>query len=118
MLELRIKPNTLNDQFRNKEKIIEQYNSSNRDIASKKFKESKYSLLDKSLLEFFKNLRALKKKVNGPIIQAKADELAIKLGVSGSSCGTTWLQQFKQRNNIVWQAREHGEADSVDHNTV
>ena len=34
------------------------------------------------------------------------------------SRGTSWLQRFKQRNNIVWQAREHGEADSVDHNTM
>ncbi len=76
MLELKIKPNTLNDWFRNKDQIVQQYNSSNRDIAAKKLF----------------------------VIQAKADELAIKQGISGFSCGTSWLQRFKQRNNIVWQS--------------
>jgi len=37
---------------------------------------------------------------------AKADELAIKLGISGFSCGYGWLHRFKQRHSIVWQGRE------------
>ena len=118
LLELKIKPNTLNDWLRGKDKIVEQYNSSNSFTPCMKVKGAQHSQLDKALLEWFMNLRANKCKVNGPVIMAKADELAIKLGISGFSCGYGWLHRFKQRHSIVWQGREHGEADSVDENIV
>jgi len=60
LLELKIKPNTLNDWLRGKDKIVEQYNSSNSFTPYMKVKGAQHSQLDKALPEWFMNLRANK----------------------------------------------------------
>jgi hypothetical protein len=50
--------------------------------------------------------------MEGPTIEEKDNEIAMKLGIE-FHCSNSWLQQFKQWRNITWQSMSE-EGSSVD----
>ena len=115
--ELKINHCTVSSWLKNKDNIIEQYQSSSTQTFCKKVKNAQHLEIDKALLEWFQNLRGNKIKINGPIMMAKADEFAAYFNIN-FKCNPGWLQRFKNRHNISWQGKEHGEAASVDKKIV
>ena len=58
-LELKVSKNTVNGWIREKDKIIEQYNSNTKQGTVKKIKNSARPQVDEAMLEWFKNLQYL-----------------------------------------------------------
>jgi hypothetical protein len=50
--------------------------------------------------------------IEGPMVKEKANEIAPKMGIE-FQCLNGWLQRFKQRRNITWQAIS-GESSAVN----
>lgn len=55
--------------------------------------------------------------VTGPMIQNKADELALKLNISNFKCSNGWLYRFKQRRGITTY-KVSGDSGTVDQKTI
>ena len=101
--ELGCRRSTVNGWFKEekKEKIIKAFNdcvTSSR----KKLRAPKHHLVDESLFEWFKKMRALNVPINGPMMEAKAEQLAALLSDAYEDCSTFkaskgWLHRFKRR---------------------
>ena len=65
------------------------------------------------MLEFFITCRAQNIPVTGPMLQAKATEIASSLQIENFSASNGWLEAFRCRNNINFRAL-CGESASVD----
>ncbi|XP_014260374.1 tigger transposable element-derived protein 6 [Cimex lectularius] len=75
------------------------------------------AVIDKAVLEWFQRVRAQKIPISGPIIQAKALEVAQELGDTGFKASNGWLQRFRTRHAIKFKAI-CGESGSVNEYTV
>jgi len=65
------------------------------------------------MLEFFIKCRAQNIPVTGPMLQAKAAEIASSLQIEKFSTSNGWLEAFRRRNNINFRAL-CGESANVD----
>ena len=65
------------------------------------------------MLEFFIKCRAQNIPVTGPMLQAKAAEIASSLQIEKFSDINCWLEAFRRRNNINFRAL-CGESANVD----
>nr|CAD7407921.1 unnamed protein product [Timema poppensis] len=50
------------------------------------------------MLEWFSQQRAQNMLINGPMMQRKADEFALRLGIENLKCSNGWLERFKVRH--------------------
>jgi hypothetical protein len=75
----RIPVSTLNNIMANKNNILQQGGS--REPNRKKFKTSKYEKIETILLEWFCQKWAKNIPVAGPVLQQKAEEIALKLNI-------------------------------------
>ena len=65
------------------------------------------------MLEFFIKCRTQNIPVTGPMLQAKAAEIASSLQIEKFSASSGWLETFRRRNNINFRAL-CGESANVD----
>ena len=65
------------------------------------------------MLEFFIKCRAQNIRVTGPMLQAKAVEIASSLQIENFSASNGWLEAFRRRNNINFRTL-YGESANVD----
>ena len=72
--------------IKSKDKIIDEFNKQERKCETKKMKDTKYPEVDKALFEWFRDLRDRSIKVNGPIMQAKAEDFAKMFGYKEFFC--------------------------------
>jgi hypothetical protein len=72
---------------------------------------AKHSDLEDELFGWFCHARA-NILVEGPMVREKPNEIALKMEIE-FQCSNGWLQLFKQRRNITWQAIS-GESSAVD----
>ena len=56
------------------------------------------------MLEFFIKCRAQNFPVTGPMLQAKATEIASSLQIEKFSASNGWLEAFRHQNNINFRA--------------
>ena len=70
-----------------------------------------------TLLLWFKGIHDKNVPISGPILQAKADELAKELGHVGFNCSSGWLQCFQHRHRIG-QKKICGESVAVAEETM
>ena len=78
----------------------------------KRFRTAKYCDIEDALLLWFKQAQSLNVTISGPILQAKAQELALSLGHLNFSCSSGWLDRFKSRHSITFR-RTYGESTAV-----
>ncbi|XP_006882444.1 PREDICTED: tigger transposable element-derived protein 6-like [Elephantulus edwardii] len=86
--------------MKEKEKIIEKYMSST-NVNVKKERDGNYAEINRSVFEWFLQASARNIPISGPILQAKAKEMAKFLKVDGFSASNGWLQSFKKKHGIT-----------------
>lgn len=103
-IEYNVHEATVRGIIKQKEALLKFACSSDSSSSMKKrktMKKSTYDDLDKALLEWFNNQRAIGNPVNGPICAAKAKDFFTSLGLEGEfDASSGWLTRFKKRHGI------------------
>jgi hypothetical protein len=86
--------------LKNKEKIVESYEKSTISPARKRHRSSAHEYVDVALYEWLKEKCNQNIPISGPILMAKSEEFATKLGDSDFTPNTGWLDRFKERHSI------------------
>ncbi|XP_063824881.1 tigger transposable element-derived protein 6 [Ostrinia nubilalis] len=81
--------------------------------SAKKLKKPQYEDLDPPMLAWFYNQRQNNVPVSGPIMKAKAEEIAKELGLTAFKASEGWLGRFKQRHHIDY-GKINGEVQGVN----
>jgi len=66
----------------------------------KKLRKSSHDVLDDELLRWFKQQKAANTNVDGTVLLAQADKIAVMLGHLEFKCSKGWIDRFKKRHNI------------------
>ncbi len=115
--EFNIPSSTLSTWIKNKEGIKEAFESASFGPSTKRMRTALYPDVEKALDLWFRDARAAATPISGPILMARADELAQQLGHSEFSANTGWLQRFNKRHGYVYRSI-CGEARSVNQEHV
>jgi len=78
-----------------------------------KMRKTENEEVNNIILEFFIKFRAQNIPVTGPMLQAKAAEIASSLQIEKFTASNGWLEAFRHRNNINFRAL-CGESANVD----
>lgn len=81
-------------------------------VQRKKQKVGKFDKLEKVLVEWLHQARALKLPISGPIICEKARKIAEGLQINDFNASNGWIDRFKNRNGIVYR-QISGESETV-----
>jgi hypothetical protein len=73
---------------------------------------AKHSNLEDEVFKWFCHVSTNNIPVEGPTVKEKANKIALKMGIEFQR-SNGWLQRFKQRRNITWQAISR-ESSAVD----
>lgn len=95
-------PSTVSTIWKNKDKILKA--DVNGGSTSKKLKRPKYESLDQTMLAWYHSQHQNNIHVSGPIIKAKAEEIAKQLGVTTFKASEGWLGKFKKRHHIKYDS--------------
>jgi transposase len=102
---------TLSTWLKNKDSIKDGYQKFG--PKRKSMKVGLYDELEEVLTTWFKATRSNNIPISGPMLQAKADELAHKMSVQGFNASNGWLDRFKERHGITFK-KVCGESNSVN----
>uniref|UniRef100_A0A672UAV1 Tigger transposable element derived 4 n=1 Tax=Strigops habroptila TaxID=2489341 RepID=A0A672UAV1_STRHB len=115
-----IKKNSLSSIMKNKEKVLEAFESLRFDPKRKRLRTAFYTDLEEALVKWYRIAQCLNVPVNGPMLRLKANDFAQKLGHSDFKCSNGWLDRFKSRYGLVFRAQpvEAAAATSIDAPTL
>ncbi|NXF37952.1 TIGD4 protein, partial [Nyctibius bracteatus] len=115
-----IKKNSLSSIMKNKEKVLEAFESLRFDPKRKRLRTAFYTDLEQALMKWYRIAQCLNMPVNGPTLRLKANDFAQKLGHSDFKCNNGWLNRFKSRYGLVFRAQpvETATATTVDAPTL
>lgn len=99
--EFGVKQNTLSTILKNKDAIIQAFESSNYSPARKRMRTAAHSDVQDALYEWFKVVRSKNIPVSGPTLMTKANSLASELGLTNFSATNGFIERFKNRHGIV-----------------
>ena len=102
---------TLSTWLKNKDSIKEGYQKFG--PKRKSMKVGHYDELEEVLTTWFKSTRSNDIPISGPMLQAKAEELAKKMSIQGFHASNGWLDRFKERHGITFK-KVCGESNSVN----
>lgn len=102
--DLDIAPSTLSTFLKDAGQIISVKETQKFHSQTKKMRRANNDDLDKAMFLWFKQARAMGTPISGPIIMAKADSLAEKLGINGFKANRGWLFRFKIRRSLVYKS--------------
>ncbi|KAM6401085.1 tigger transposable element-derived protein 4 [Pluvialis apricaria] len=100
-----IKKNSLSSIMKNKEKVLEAFESLRFDPKRKRLRTAFYTDLEEALMKWYRMAQCLNVPVNGPMLRLKANDFAQKLGHSDFKCSNGWLDRFKSRYGLVFRAQ-------------
>ncbi|NXU54389.1 TIGD4 protein, partial [Turnix velox] len=100
-----IKKNSLSSIMKNKEKVLEAFESLRFDPKRKRLRTAFYSDLEEALVKWYRMAQCLNVPVNGPMLRLKANDFAQKLGHTDFKCSNGWLDRFKSRYGLVFRAQ-------------
>ncbi|KFP89305.1 Tigger transposable element-derived protein 4, partial [Apaloderma vittatum] len=100
-----IKKNSLSSIMKNKEKVLEAFESLRFDPKRKRLRTAFYTDLEEALVKWYRIAQCLNVPVNGPMLRLKANDFAQKLGHSDFKCSNGWLDRFKSRYGLVFRAQ-------------
>nr|XP_009486802.1 PREDICTED: LOW QUALITY PROTEIN: tigger transposable element-derived protein 4 [Pelecanus crispus] len=110
--EYGIKKNSLSSIMKNKEKVLEAFESLRFDPKRKRLRTAFYTDLEEALVKWYRIAQCLNVPVNGPMLRLKANDFAQKLGHSDFKCSNGWgqrvqgwLDRFKSRYGLVFRAQ-------------
>ncbi|XP_025196277.1 tigger transposable element-derived protein 4-like [Melanaphis sacchari] len=86
--------------LKNKENILRRYKENSRRFQ----RNGPGELIDKIVLEWFNHVRNKNVPLSGPIIQAKALEVAREIECDDFKASNSWLESFKVRHNLVFKS--------------
>ncbi|XP_003417565.2 tigger transposable element-derived protein 4 [Loxodonta africana] len=117
--EYGIKKNSLSSIMKNKDKVLEAFESLRFDPKRKRLRTAFYTDLEEALMRWYRIAQCLNVPVNGPMLRLKANDFAQKLGHSDFKCSNGWLDRFKSRYGLVFRAQPvEATATPVDPSTV
>ncbi|XP_008492084.2 tigger transposable element-derived protein 4 [Calypte anna] len=99
-----IKKNSLSSIMKNKEKVLEAFESLRFDPKRKRLRTAFYTDLEEALMKWYRIAQCLNVPVNGPMLRLKANDFAQQLGHSDFKCSNGWLDRFKSRYGLVFRA--------------
>ncbi|XP_017487693.1 PREDICTED: tigger transposable element-derived protein 3-like [Rhagoletis zephyria] len=99
--------------LKNKDELKLKWCSGGNLNTKRRFIGSNGSQIDKLCLNWFAQVRNKRIPISGPIIKAKALEIAQQLGVTNFNASDGWLEKWEKRNNISFKSIQ-GEAASVN----
>ncbi|NWH66932.1 TIGD4 protein, partial [Geococcyx californianus] len=105
-----IKKNSLCSIMKNKEKVLEAFESLRFDPKRKRLRTAFRTDLEEALERWCRLAQRLQVPVSGPMLRLKANDLAQKLGHSDFRCSNGWLDRFKSRHGLVLRAQPVGAA--------
>ncbi|NXS53632.1 TIGD4 protein, partial [Brachypteracias leptosomus] len=105
-----IKKNSLSSIMKNKEKVLEAFESLRFDPKRKRLRTAFYTDLEEALVKWYRIAQCLNVPVNGPMLRLKANDFAQKLGHNDFKCSNGWLDRFKSRYGLVFRAQPVGVA--------
>ncbi|NWW53019.1 TIGD4 protein, partial [Pedionomus torquatus] len=100
-----IKKNSLSSIMKNKEKVLEAFESLRFDPKRKRLRTAFYTDLEEALMKWYRMAQCLNVPVNGPMLRLKANDFAQKLGHSDFKCSNGWLDRFKSRYGLVFRVQ-------------
>lgn len=100
-----IKKNSVSSIMKNKEKVLEAFESLQFDPKRKRLRTAFYTDLEEALIRWYRIAQCLNMPVNGPVLRLKANDFARKLGHSDFKCSNGWLDRFKSRYGLVFRAQ-------------
>ncbi|NXA13388.1 TIGD4 protein, partial [Sapayoa aenigma] len=100
-----IKKNSLSSIMKNKEKVLEAFETLRFDPKRKRLRTAFYADLEEALMKWCRIAQCLNVPVNGPMLRLKANDFAQKLGHSDFKCSNGWLDRFKSRYGLVFRAQ-------------
>ncbi|KFV93313.1 Tigger transposable element-derived protein 4, partial [Eurypyga helias] len=100
-----IKKNSLSSIMKNKDKVLEAFESLRFDPRRKRLRTAFYTDLEEALVKWYRIAQCLNVPVNGPMLRLKANDFAQKLGHSDFKCSNGWLDRFKSRYGLVFRAQ-------------
>lgn len=98
--------------LKNKDVILENYNSEGFGQNRKRFHSGNFTDIENALFTWFVKARSEKIPIRGPILASKAEVLAKKLNYENFKASYGFNERFKQRRNIV-NKTSSGESASV-----
>ncbi|KAK2506730.1 hypothetical protein MC885_011508 [Smutsia gigantea] len=93
--EYGIKKNSLSSIMKNKDKVLEAFESLRFDPKRKRLRTAFYTDLEEALMRWYRIAQCLNVPVNGPMLRLKANDFAQKLGHNDFKCSNGWLDRFK-----------------------
>ncbi|XP_054734021.1 tigger transposable element-derived protein 4-like [Anastrepha obliqua] len=102
---------------KNKEKIRSKWESGVNVHQKRSFLKEGGSEIDKMCFNWFAKARSQNIPISGPILKAKAMEIAGKLGVPNFNASDGWLNKRRIRNNVAFKCVS-GEAADVNQDGV
>ena len=103
--------NTLSTWVKNKEKLLDSLEKGT-NVKQQKLRTSNFELVDKVVLNWFKNMRSQNIPLSAAMIQEKAIAFAKELNVENFQSSDGWLRCWKERNHITLKTVS-GESKSV-----
>ncbi|NXT85773.1 TIGD4 protein, partial [Zapornia atra] len=100
-----IKKNSLSSIMKNKEKVLEAFESLRFDPKRKRLRTAFHTDLEEALMKWYRIAQCLNVPVNGPMLRLKANDFAQKLGHRDFKCSNGWLDRFKSRYGLVFRAQ-------------
>lgn len=106
---------TLSRILKDREKIQKAYNSGAFTPGRKRMRLADHEDLEKALFLWFKRARSSNLPVTGPILEEKARDIALQIGIEDFKFSDGWLSRFKKRHGLVFRTIA-GESAAVDLN--
>lgn len=109
--EYGISASTLSSITKNKDSIVGAYEESR--LEAKRLRKAAREDLDRALLCWYHQAVACGTPISGPLLQAKAEQIAAELGYEDCSVANAWVERFKRRHSLTYaRERVKSSADS------
>ncbi len=109
-------PSTLTSILKAKDKLLLKSKTSE-NLNVKKLRNCKHESIEKTVLAFIRQARAVNIPLSGTIVQEKARLYASKMGVADFRASGGWLAKLKRKHNLTFKTMS-GESADVDMDAV
>ncbi len=90
----------VNKILKNKQEYVNKYEANCSSSRCHVLRKTKNEIINAATLKFFKECRARKLPINGPLIQEYALEIAQKHNIDKFTASDGWLDKWKKRYNV------------------
>lgn len=90
--------------LQNKEEVRKLFQEGGNTDRKRKFPNTGGLAVDRDVYNWFCQARKMNLSISGPIIQAKALEVAKCLGLNHFKASNGWLDRFRRRHNIIFKS--------------